>query len=106
MPMAFKASGLVMGIIYGIIAAVICTHCSYILVSIAPQLSHNDKFLIFNCFTSVDKSRDLDILETRHWAAILFLMGKNDVGQFHKVKFKLHRVNFAGKRFKLNVLHV
>lgn len=33
MPLAFKYSGLAMGIVYTVIVAIICTHCAYILVS-------------------------------------------------------------------------
>lgn len=34
MPVAFKYSGLVVGIFATILTAIVCTHCSYILVSI------------------------------------------------------------------------
>lgn len=34
MPKAFKCAGLYSGIFFTILVAVICTHCSYVLVSI------------------------------------------------------------------------
>lgn len=37
MPFAFKSAGLVGGIFAMIVTAVVCTHCSYILVNIRPN---------------------------------------------------------------------
>lgn len=33
MPLAFKSAGLVLGIFFTVLVAVVCTHCCYILVS-------------------------------------------------------------------------
>ncbi|KAE8742427.1 hypothetical protein FOCC_FOCC012038 [Frankliniella occidentalis] len=43
MPLAFKHSGLAMGIVYTIIVAIICTHCAYILVKCAHALYYRTR---------------------------------------------------------------
>lgn len=43
MPIAFMYAGLVFGIVATIFTAIICTHCSYVLVSVEKKLSPADK---------------------------------------------------------------
>ena len=43
MPLAFKHSGLAMGIFYTVIVAIICTHCAYILVKCAHALYYRTR---------------------------------------------------------------
>ncbi|XP_034255631.1 proton-coupled amino acid transporter-like protein pathetic isoform X2 [Thrips palmi] len=43
MPLAFKYSGLALGIVYTVIVAIICTHCAYILVKCAHALYHKTR---------------------------------------------------------------
>lgn len=43
MPVAFKSSGLALGIVFTILVAFVCTHCAYVLVKCAHVLYHRTK---------------------------------------------------------------
>lgn len=51
MPLAFKYTGLAMGIVYTIIVAIICTHCAYILVSFLILLVF--KYWMISCYCKI-----------------------------------------------------